>query len=166
MTDKYAKDGGNETVDDDRRSLARARSEDAKIAKLRGAGEHIARRLREDSRCFQVQAAVEAGLSERSYYEYLQGDDDACQLFQALVIPALYEQAKLAEEKAEQDIACVESGSGAWASWHRWKLEKRYRKIYGDLAQAPSKVEVTGKDGKPLSNLSVAELLELLEKTR
>jgi hypothetical protein len=174
MDGKSAESGGGDVESGDRIdpvSHARARSKETpaeKLARLVKAGQHIASRLRDDDRCFQQQAAIEAGIIEKTYYDYLKGDDEACRAFQAIVLPAVYEQAKRAEERAEADIACCESGSSAWSNWHKWKLEKRYRKIYGDLAQAPQQVEHTGKDGGPMqmSQLSVDELLAVLEKTK
>lgn len=97
---------------------------------------------------FQLQAAFAAGLKEKNYYDALDGDSEGHTAFQEQVLPALYEQALAAERRAEADIASSENGSSAWSSWHRWKLEKRYRKIFGDL----SRVEVTGKDGGPIQH--------------
>lgn len=131
------------------RSLARARS----VGEWRDAGKRAAAVLRNDG--FQLEAAFAAGLSEPRYYEALSGDSEGHLAFQTEVLPALFEQAKKAEVRAEADIASGENGSSAWANWHKWKLSQRYRKIFGDLAQ---KVEVTGKDGGPIKTLDMAQL--------
>jgi len=124
-------------------SLARARSVD----EMRAAGQRAAEVIRGGG--FQIEAAFAAGVHEKTYYRWLEGEDEACLAFQREVLPALFEQARAAEQKAEQDIASSEGGSSAWASWHKWKLEKRYRKLFGDLAQ---KVEVSGPGGGPVEH--------------
>jgi hypothetical protein len=141
------------TDDDNKRTLAR----EPMLEKLVRAGAAVAESLRSNPNMHQEHAALLAGISRRSHFEYLAGTDEAHLAYQSLVLPALHEQADKAREKAEQDIACVEAGSGAWASWHRWLLEKRYRKIYGDLAQEV-KLELTGKDGGPIQTLAVDKL--------
>lgn len=138
-------------------TLARATTPEAKLEKLRDVGAKIAASLRSDPHMHQEHAAVLAGISRRAYFTYLDGEDEACLAFQALVLPAVYEQAEENRKKAEMDIACVEQGSGAWASWHKYMLEKRYRKIYGDLAQEV-KVELTGPDGGPIRTQSIADM--------
>lgn len=124
-------------------SRARARSVDEMAECGRKAAEVIRRGG------YQIEAAFAAGVHEKTYYRWLDGDDDGCKAFQAEVLPALFEQAREAEKQAEKDISCTEQGSSAWANWHKWKLEKRYRKVFGDLAQK-HEVEVTGKDGGPI----------------
>ncbi len=119
-----------------------------RVVELRDKGRRIAEYMRANPGCFQEQAALlGAGVSRARYYELLAMNGEAEQAFQAEVMPAVYEMARAAEEKAESDIACTEGGSSAWSSWHRWKLAQRHRKIFGDLAQ---KVELSGPDGGPI----------------
>lgn len=129
-------------------TLARAPQ---RVAELRAKGVAVAAYLRANPKCFQEQAALSAGVSRKTHYAWLNGDDEACEAYQAEVLPVLYERAAADEEKAEQDIGCVESGSGAWSSWWRWKLAQKHRKVFGDLAQK-HEVELTGKDGAPMQH--------------
>lgn len=122
-------------------SLARARSVD----EWRELGRRCAEVLRDGG--YQLEAALAAGLHEKAYYRALDSEDEGPLAFQAEVLPALFEQAKAAEKKAELDIGSAENGSSAWSGWWKWKLEKRYRKLFGDLA---TKVEVSGPDGGPI----------------
>jgi hypothetical protein len=131
----------------DGESLARARSEAMTPDEARERGRVVAAALRADARCFQQEAALKAGILPARYWRLLDGDSPTCEAFQAEVLPAVYEQARAEEQRAEGDIGSAENGSSAWGNWHRWRLEKRYRKLYGDLAQ---KVELTGKDGGPV----------------
>lgn len=142
-------------------SLARARS----VEEWREAGRKAAQVIRDGG--FQLEAAFAAGLKEKTYYAALDGDSEGHTAFQEQVLPALYEQAKEAERRAEADIASSDGGSSAWANWHKWKLEKRYRKLFGDL----SKVEVSGPGGGPIQHqhdhyarMSDAELDRVLAK--
>ncbi len=142
----------------------------ARIDELRAIGARIAAMLRADDGCFQLQAAVACGLSEKTYYAYLQREGDEYAAFQQEVLPALYEQARRNEETAESAIGSCENGSGPWMTWHKWKLTQRYRKLFGDLAESelhepPKRHEITGKDGESLTGLSMPELLALLAKT-
>lgn len=132
-------------------SLARGSKDDV-VAYRRGLGKEIAGYLRDDAGMYQEYAAIKAGISRKTYWRWLDGEDEASEAFQREVLPALYEQARAAEQKAESDIASGLNGSSAWANWHKWKLEGRYRKIFGDLA--PTRVELTGKDGGPIETSS------------
>lgn len=137
-----------------------------RMAYLASVGQKIAASLASRPRMFQEHAALLAGITKQTYYKWLADERPEYEPFQAIVLKAVYEQAESAEETAEQAIGCCESGSGAWASWYRWKLAQRYRTIYGDLAEAPKKVELTGKDGaaiqvEAVSRMSDAELMAI-----
>jgi hypothetical protein len=99
---------------------------------------------------FQEQAALKHGVLPRSYWRYLEREGDEYEAFQREVLPAIFEQAREEMKSAERDIGSGVNGSGAWANYHKWRLEKRFRKIFGDLAQAPTRIEHSGPDGKPL----------------
>jgi hypothetical protein len=116
---------------------------------MREKGRVVADALSSDDRCFQVEAAHRAGLTEKTYYEWLAGEDECHEAFRSEVLPAVWAQARRAEEKAEQDIFAGEQPSSAAVSWHKFKLERRYRKLFGDLAQK-HEVEVSGKGGGPI----------------
>lgn len=138
------------------------------VSEMRVLGQKVAARLRSGHDVYQGEAAVKSGIAERTYYRWLDGEEEGHLAFQAEVLPALYDQAKMAEAEAERAIGCVEGGSGPWQSWHRWKLEKRFRRIYGAVAE--QKIELTGKDGGPvetreLRDLPTDELLSLLKAT-
>lgn len=124
-------------------SLTRARSVD----EWRALGRKCAEVL--DAGGFQLEAALAAGLHEKAYYRALESEDEGQLAFQSEVLPALFRQAKKAEGDAEKDIFGGEQHSGPAVTWHKWKLEKRYRKLFGDLA---TKVEVSGPDGAPIKH--------------
>ena len=138
--------------------------DERRMAYVTSVGLKIAAAMRSDPKMYQEVAAITAGISRATYYKWLDASGPEYEAFQAIVIPAVHEQAQLAEDKAEQDIACCENGSGAWTNWHKWKLEKRYRKIYGDLAQAPTKLALTDSEGNDLKNVPVSQLIALLAK--
>lgn len=142
-------------------SHARART----VEEMRVLGKKAAAVLRGNG--FQLECALACGVNEKTYYRWLEGEDEPCLAFQAEVMPALIEQAREAERKAESDIACTEQGSSAWANWHKWKLERRYRKLFGDLAQ---KIEMSGPGGEAIKVTAVpAETMspvEMLQRVR
>lgn len=129
-------------------NLARAPE---RVALLRDKGREVAAYLRDNPKCFQEQAALACGVSKRQHYAWLAGEDEACEAYQAEVLPALYERALADEAQAERDIGCTEQGSGAWVSWWKWKLSQKHRKIFGDLAQE-HKVELSGPGGAPMQH--------------
>lgn len=133
-----------------------------RVEELRDLGRRIAAELRSDPDMLQQVAVARVGLHIRSYWRYLEKEGEEYEAFQAEVLPAVYELAEHARRKAEADIGSSPAGSGAWANWHKWMLEKRFRTIFGDLAQAPAKVELTGKDGEALfkqaETMSLADL--------
>lgn len=140
---------------------------DERRKRIIAAAESIAAALRLSPRMHQEHAAIKAGIHPRTYWRYMAGEDEVSEAFQAIVLPAVHDQADANLTEAEVAIGCSENGSGAWAGWHRWLMEKRYRKIYGDLAQEV-KVELTGKDGGavqvqaiPTREQALAELREL-----
>jgi hypothetical protein len=144
-------------VDD---SLARAcdidgdaADEPDRVVRMRELGRRVAGLLRSDKRMFQVQAAIAVGMTQRNYYRYLEGDGPANEAFQAEVLPAVMWQASELEADAERDVGSCDMGSSAWASWHKWKLEKRFRKLFGDLAQK-HEVALTGANGGPIKSES------------
>jgi hypothetical protein len=144
----------------DAESLARARSKELSVEDARAKGKVVADALRADSRCFQIEAALKAGMSQATYYRLLDAETDAGEAFQAEVLPALFEQARSEEERAERDIGTAENGSSAWGNWHKWRLEKRYRKLFGDLSV--QKVELTGKDGGPVQSEATVQYVVTL----
>ena len=116
---------------------------------LRAAAEIIAAKLRDGA--FQQEAALAAGIPDRQFRHYLWESDDPEHLeFQQVVGLALYEQAHKMEREAMADIGSAQGGSGAWATWHKWRLEKRFRKIFGDLSER--KIELSGPDGGPMQH--------------
>jgi hypothetical protein len=144
-------------VDD---SLARACDIDGadaespdRVVRMRELGRRVAGLLRSDKRMFQVQAAIAVGMTQRNYYRYLEGDGPANEAFQAEVLPAVMWQASELEADAESDVGSCDMGSSAWASWHKWKLEKRFRKLFGDLAQK-HEIALTGANGGPIKSES------------
>jgi hypothetical protein len=138
-------DGGPVTV-----TRAGARS----IEEMRTLGAAIAARLRADGSCFQEQAALAEGVLPRTYWRWLDGEEPHHLAFQAEVLPAVYEQAHANEEAAETAIHGERGGDTAWANWHKWKLERRYRRIFGDLA---TKIELTGANGGPIEVVASRE---------
>lgn len=141
-------------TEDDRDRLARI---EERVQRLSALARTIAAELSSSRTVHQEHAALKAGILPRQYYRYLAGDDEPCQAFQAIVLPAIHAQAERNVEEAEGAIGSAENGSGAWAGWHKWLLEKRYRKIYGDLAQEV-KLELTGANGGPIQTLAVDKL--------
>lgn len=142
-------------------SRARTRS----VEEMRELGRQAAEILRAGG--YQIAAAVKIGVPERTYYEWLNGSDEGALAFQSEVLPAYQAAAEAAEEKAEQDIFGGEMHSSAAVSWHKWKLEKRYPKVFG----ASTKVELSGPGGgaiavRDLSTADDAELLGLLAATK
>lgn len=139
----------------------------ARIDELRSIGKRIAQMLRADKGCYQAHAAVVCGISEKTYYRWLQGEGEHHVAFQTEVLPALYEQARALEKEAEDAVGSTELGSGAWASWYKWKMSSRYRKIFGDLAEAdlgvpPRRVELTGKDGDAIKTEALVQYVVMV----
>lgn len=139
---------------------ARTRS----VEEMRALGRTAAEVLRAGG--YQIAAAVKIGVPERTYYEWLNGEDEGALAFQAEVLPAYEHAAREAEEQAEKDIFGGEMHSSPAVSWYRWKLEKRYPKVFG-----AARLEVSGPNGGPiesrdLSNAKDSELLGLLATTK
>lgn len=151
-------------------SLARARFEgDVKDPVAMGElGRRVASHLYADKRCFQQLAALREGLVEKRYYDFMAKEGPGYEAFQGHVQAAILWQAQELEGEAMNDVASSEGGSSAWAGWHKWRLEKRFRKLFGDLA----KVEVSGPDGGAIKHehehaivagKSDAELLRIIQ---
>lgn len=147
-------------------TLAHIEIDEERMAYVTDVGRKIASALADNPRMFQEHAALLAGISKPTYYRWLAEERPEYEPFQAIVLKAVYEQAESAEETAEQAIGCCENGSGAWANWYKWKLGQRYRTIYGDLAEAPKRIEHSGPGGGAIqiddvSRMSEAQLIAI-----
>lgn len=121
----------------------------------RAVGKVVAAYLRANPKCLIEQAAMAGGLLPRRYSLWMAGETEADEAFQVEVMPALLEHASDMVEDAEKDIASGLNGSSAWASWHKFKLERRHPKLFAPSAQ---QVELTGKDGGPMQHESTDKM--------
>lgn len=111
-------------------------------------GEKIAATLRSNVDEHFERAAFKAGIAPTTYYRWMNTDP----VFASIVKHAIHDQA--AEAMAAADAEVVRS-DGKTAAWHRWKMEKRYRSIYGDLATV-QRHELTGADGGPIETAQLS----------
>lgn len=125
----------------------------ARKERMEAAAASIAAALRSDPEMHQEHAALNAGVPRRTYYEWLNGDDELCVAFQRVVLAAVHEQAQRNLEHEDREVRVSE---GKLTNWAKWRLEKRYRLIFGDLATV-TRHEVTGRDGGPIETHSLSD---------
>ena len=101
------------------------------IAKYHELGVKAAAYIKAHPSCWPAEVAQHLGISGRTYRHWLATEEPAYEAFQALVEPALTEQAKIAYEDAEADIDAAGPAAGAKVSWHKWGLEKRLPRYFG-----------------------------------
>jgi hypothetical protein len=123
------------------------------VERLRELGKAVAAHLDANPDAFVGHACLACGVSRRNHDRWMAADDEPARAYADEVLAAIYRQVAVHEKRAEAAIGSTENGSSAWANWHRWKLERRFRTIYGDLS-SKHVVEVTGKDGGPLRSES------------
>jgi len=116
------------------------------------AAESIAKAIRGDLAMTQDRAALAAGIHPRTYWKWMHGHQPDDLDFQFVVLPAIHEQAARNHEAAN---VSVEHTDGKLINWRKWELERRYRHIYGDLAQV-SQVEVSGPGGGPIETSTMS----------
>lgn len=138
----------------------------ARIARMEAAAESISKAIDEDDDLHQEAAAIAAGVPPRTYWDWMSGDDEHCEAFQLKVRAAVHRQAR--RNLAREDLG-VRTTEGKLTMWAKWRMEKRYRTIYGDLAET-RKVELSGPNGGPMRTEAVvmtrAEALAELKRLR
>jgi len=114
---------------------------------------------------YVIEAARAIGVPMRTFNDWLDGTDDAAVAFADGVLGGYAEAARKGEEEAFRDImgSADKGPSGPHSSFHRWRLEKRWPRVFGG-----QRVEVTGKDGGPVqhqdvTNMTAGELVGLVQ---
>lgn len=136
----------------------------ARKDRMSAAAPAIAAALDADDDLHQEAAAIAAGIPPSTYWDWLSQSDDAAREFQLVVKAAVHRQARRNMDKARDEVVTSE---GKLTQWHKWLAEKRYRQIYGDLAQV-TRHEVSGPGGGAVQiethALSDAEIAAKLAK--
>lgn len=139
-------------------------------SKVRGATRELGRKFREalkEKHSHQYGVCAKLGIPWRTHtWRMAQDAEPGSELegYQLEVMAGLDEQRRLDLDDME---SAVKDAPGSHATpvlnMRKWRHQCRFR-MFED--EAPQKVELTGKDGEPLANASISDLVSIIRQTQ
>ena len=121
----------------------------------------------QEKHAHQLSACTKVGIPYRTHKDWMaKKADEGSELeaYQREVLLGLIEQSAAALDAMEEAVKAA-PGTHATSTFNmlKWRYENRFRSLHDEPAQ---KVELTGKDGEPLANASITDLISIIRQTQ